>query len=321
MMDNRTYDFHLTAFANTTVNHLLLFFLFLSLYLTGILGNIIIVTSVIIDTRLHTPMYIFLSNLSSVDVIFNSSTLPKLMDILLSGNDSISFPQCFAQLFFYMLAASTEDVLLSVMAYDRYLAICKPLHYHLIMNRPQYALLLLGTWVVGCVNSLFLTFSIYQLELCPATKIQHFFCDIKALEKITCSHTQFYILLYIESVVLGLFPFLLSLTSYIKIIRIVLKIKSTSGRRKAFSTCTSHLTVLMIFYGVALCMYVKPPSVQFETQDLVFSIMYTAVTPMLNPLIYALRNKEVKSALKRIFGIRKNELQSGKIKQCHRAQM
>ncbi|XP_075715636.1 olfactory receptor 1E16-like, partial [Rhinoderma darwinii] len=278
------------------------------IYLTGVLGNIIIITSVIIDARLHTPMYIFLCNLSSVDMIFNSSTFPKLMDILLSGNDSISFIQCFTQLYFYMFAASTEDVLLSLMAYDRYVAICKPLHYHLIMNKRKYVLLLLGTWILGCANSLFLTFSIYQLELCPSNKIQHFFCDIKALEKISCSHTQFYILLYIESVVLGLFPFLLSLTSYIKIILIILRIRSTSGRKKAFSTCTSHLAVLIIFYGVALCMYVKPPSGHFDKQDLVFSIMYTGVTPMLNPLIYTLRNKEVQAALWRIFKINKKKI-------------
>ncbi|XP_069815698.1 olfactory receptor 2K2-like [Dendropsophus ebraccatus] len=240
-------------------------------------------------------------------MIFNSSTIPKLMDILLSGNDSISFMQCFVQLYFYMFAASTEDILLSLMAYDRYVAVCKPLHYHLIMNKKKYVSLLLFTWISGCSNSLFLTSSLYQLDLCPSNNIQHFFCDIKALQKITCSQTQFYILLYIESVVLGLFPFLLSLTSYVKIIFIILRIRSTSGRRKAFSTCTSHLAVLIIFYGVALCMYVKPPSGRIEKQDLVFSIMYTAITPMLNPLIYTLRNNEVKAALSRILKIKKTK--------------
>ncbi|XP_056425741.1 olfactory receptor 1-like [Hyla sarda] len=308
LMDNLTYDFHLTAFSNLTENHLLLFFIFLMIYLTGVLGNIIIITTVIIDTHLHTPMYILLCNLSSVDIILNSSTVPKLMDILLSGNDSISFIQCFIQLYFYMFAAGTEDILLSLMAYDRYVAVCKPLHYHLLMNKKKYAIFLLGTWILGCANSLFLTSSAYQLDLCPSNKIQHFFCDIKALEKITCSQTQFSILLYIESVVLGLFPFLLSLTSYIKIILIILSIRSTGGRWKAFSTCTSHLAVLIIFYGVALCIYVKPPSGHFEKQDLVFSLMYTAVIPMLNPLIYTLRNKEVKASLSRIFKIMKTKI-------------
>ncbi|XP_044132918.1 olfactory receptor 5V1-like [Bufo gargarizans] len=308
LKDNLTYEFHLTAFSNSTENHILLFFIFLLIYMTGVLGNTIIITSVIIDNHLHTPMYILLCNLSSVDLIFNSSTIPKLMDILLSGKDSISFVQCFIQLFFYMFAASTEDMLLSLMAYDRYVAVCKPLHYHMIMHKKKCILFLLGIWISGCANSLFLTFSIYHLDLCPSNKIQHFFCDIKALAKITCSHTQFYILLYLESVILGLFPFLLSLTSYIKIILIILSIRSASGRWKAFSTCTSHLVVLILFYGVALCMYVKPPSGHYEKQDLVFSIMYTAVTPMLNPLIYTLRNKEVKSALSRIFKINKKNL-------------
>ncbi|KAG8574279.1 hypothetical protein GDO81_009122 [Engystomops pustulosus] len=306
-MDNQTYDFYLTAFSNSTENPLFLFCIFLLIYLIGVLGNVTIITSVIVDFHLHTPMYILLCNLSSVDMIFNSSTIPKLMHMILSGNNSISFKQCFTQLYFYMFAASTEDILLSLMAYDRYVAVCKPLHYHMIMSKQRYVPFLLGTWISGCANSLFLTFSIYQLDLCPSTKINHFFCDIKALEKVTCSHTQFYILLYIESLVLGLFPFLLSLTSYIKIILIILRIRSTSGRWKAFSTCTSHLTVLIIFYGVALLMYVKPPSVHFEIQDMVFSIMYTAVTPMLNPLIYTLRNKEVKEALARIFKINKNK--------------
>ncbi|XP_073510853.1 olfactory receptor 1E16-like [Phyllobates terribilis] len=307
-MDNLTYGFHLTAFSSSTEYHQLLFFVILLIYLIGVLGNILIITSVIIDNCLHTPMYILLSNLSLVDIIFNSSTLPKLMDILLTENDSISFLQCFIQLYFYMFAASTEDILLSLMAYDRYVAICNPLHYQLIMNKKKYVLFLLSTWISGCANSLFLPFSIYQLDLCPSNKIQHFFCDIKALDKITCSHTQFYILLYIESVVLGLFPFLLSLTSYIKIILIILRIRSSSGRKKAFSTCTSHLAVLIIFYGVALCMYVNPPSEHFEKQDLVFSLMYTAITPMLNPFIYALRNKEVKGALLRIFKIIKTKI-------------
>ncbi|KAM9312025.1 olfactory receptor 13F1-like [Gastrophryne carolinensis] len=307
-MDNKT--FHLTAFDNATVNRYALFLLFLLFYVAGLLGNIIIVFTVIFDSHLHKPMYIFLSNLSSVDMVFNSSTMPKLMNILLSGNNSISFLQCFTQLYFYIMAASTEDILLSLMAYDRYVAISKPLHYSLIMNKAKYVCLLICTWITGCLNSLFLTLSIYQLELCPAKSIQHFFCDITALEKITCSHSKFYTLLYIESAVLGLFPFLLSLSSYIKIILVILSIKSSSGRKKAFSTCTSHLFVLIIFYGAALCMYVKPPSARIEKQDLVFSIMYTAVTPLLNPLIYTLRNKEVKIALMRICKMSKNKIGS-----------
>ncbi|KAG9488641.1 olfactory receptor-like protein OLF3 [Eleutherodactylus coqui] len=294
--------FQIVAFSNTTENNHFYFLIFFCIYLSGLLGNLIIISAVIIDVHLHTPMYIFLCNLSLVDITFTSSTLPKLMDILLSGNFSISFIQCFTQLYFFMFAAGTEDILLSLMAYDRYVAVCKPLHYHLIMNKKKYVILLLGTWICGSVNSLFMTVSIYQLDLCRSNKIQHFFCDIKALEKISCNTSSFHILLYVETMLLALCPFLLSVTSYIKIIRSILVIKSTTGRKKTFSTCTSHLTVLIIFYGTGLCMYMNPPSEHLEEQDVVFSVLYTALTPMLNPLIYSLRNKEVKGALRRIIG-------------------
>ncbi|XP_075715639.1 olfactory receptor 5V1-like [Rhinoderma darwinii] len=295
-------NFQIVAFSNNIEKNHLYFLIFFCIYMSGLLGNLIIISAVIIDVRLHTPMYIFICNLSSVDIIFTSSTLPKLMDILLSGNFSISFIQCFTQLYCFMFAAGTEDVLLSLMAYDRYVAICKPLHYHLIMNKKKYVLLLLGTWICGSVNSLFMTVSIYRLDLCRSNKIQNIFCDIKALEKISCNNTGFHIILYVETMLLALCPFLLSVTSYIKIIGSILVIKSSNSRKKAFSTCTSHLTVLIIFYGTGLCMYMNPPSDHLEEQDVVFSVLYTAVTPMLNPLIYSLRNKEVKMALRRIVG-------------------
>ncbi|XP_075061947.1 olfactory receptor-like protein OLF4 [Mixophyes fleayi] len=314
-MDNGTYIkyFQILAFSNSTEKHSLLFFVFFFIYMSGVLGNSVIISTVIIDVRLHNPMYIFICNLSFVDIIFTSSTLPKLMDILLSGNNSISFRQCFSQLYFFMFAAGTEDILLSCMAYDRYLAVCKPLHYHLIMSKKKYVLLLWATWVSGSLNSLFMTLSIYHLDLCRSNKIQHFFCDIKALEKLSCNDTGFHITLYVETMVLALCPFVLSVTSYFKIIRSILGIKSANGRRKTFSTCTSHLTVLVIFYGTGLCMYMKPPLDRLEEQDLVFSILYTAVTPMLNPLIYSLRNKEVKGALNRIVGIKTSYTRSVQI--------
>ncbi|XP_056426906.1 olfactory receptor 1468-like [Hyla sarda] len=294
--------FQIAAFPNITENNNVFFLLFFCIYMSGLLGNLIIISAVIIDVRLHKPMYIFLCNLSSVDIIFISSTLPKLMDILVSGNFSIPFIQCFTQLYFFMFAAGTEDILLSLMAYDRYVAICKPLHYHLIMDKKKYVVLLLGTWICGSVNSLFMTISIYQMDFCSSNKIQNFFCDIKALVKISCNNTGFNIILYVETMLLALCPFLLSVTSYIKIIRSILMIKSNKGRKKAFSTCTSHLTVLIIFYGTGLCMYMNPPSDHLEEQDVVFAVLYTAVTPMLNPLIYSLRNKEVKVTLRRIVG-------------------
>ncbi|XP_073480239.1 olfactory receptor 5V1-like [Aquarana catesbeiana] len=303
LMDNRTYikTFQILAFSNSTENYSLLFVIFFLIYTTGVLGNLIIISAVILDIRLHIPMYIFLCHLSLIDIIFTSSTLPKLMDILLSGNNLIMFWQCFTQLYVFMFAAGTEDILLSCMAYDRYVAICRPLHYHLLMKKKKYIFLLLGTLASGSLNSIFMTLSIYRFDFCHSNLIHNFFCDIKALERISCNNTGFHIILYIETLLLALCPFMLSVTSYVKIVQTVVAIKSTHGRRKAFSTCTSHLTVLLIFYGTGVLMYMNPAS---EEQDLVFSVFYTAVTPMLNPLIYSLRNKEVKGALKRILGVK-----------------
>ncbi|XP_068129617.1 olfactory receptor 1E16-like [Hyperolius riggenbachi] len=294
-MDNRTHikHFHILAFSNSKENYSLLFPVFFVIFMTGVLGNIIIVSVVILDVHLHIPMYVFLCFLSLVDAIFMSSTLPKLLDILLSGDHSITFLQCFTQLYFFMFAAGSEDILLSCMAYDRYVAICKPLHYHQIMKRNKCVSLLVGTLLSGSLNSLFMTLSIYQFDFCRSNQIQNFFCDIKALERISCNDTGFHIILYVETLALALCPFILSVTSYVKIIQNVLSIKSVHGRRKTFSTCSSHLTVLLIFYGTGMCMYMKAPSDHLEEQDLVFSVLYTAITPMLNPLIYSLRNKEL----------------------------
>ncbi|XP_018427896.1 PREDICTED: olfactory receptor 1-like [Nanorana parkeri] len=302
-MDNQTLikDFQIVAFSDSPKLHHVFFSVFALVYLVGLLGNILLITCVVTDVHLHVPLYIFLSNLSSVDVLLTSSTLPKLMDILLSGNNLISFIGCFTQLFFYLFAAATEDILLSCMAYDRYVAVCKPLHYQLIMNKTKYVLLILSTWMLASVNALFFTLSIYQMNVCNSNKIQHFFCDIKAFDRIACSHNRFRIIIYFEIVVLGLFPFMLSLSSYVKIILIITKIQTMNGRWKAFSTCSSHLTILVTFYGAGTCMYVVPPSGDFEKKDLIFSVMYTAVTPMLNPLIYSLRNTEVKQAVIKMF--------------------
>ncbi|XP_056425742.1 olfactory receptor 1-like [Hyla sarda] len=300
-MENQTTidHFDIMAFSNSANNRSLLFSVYLIIYLTGLLGNIVIVLCVIIDVRLHKPLYIFLTNLSAVDVMFTSATLPKLMDILLTGNNTISFVQCFTQMFLFMFAACTEDMLLSYMAYDRYVAICKPLYYHLIMNRRNYISVLISIWMLTFGNALFLTLTIYQINICLSNKIQHFFCEMKSFDRILCANIKLHLILFTE-LSFGFFPFLLCLTSYIKIISVILRIPSTTGRKKAFSTCTSHLTVLGMFYGSGLCMYLKPPPEHVEEQDLVFSTLFSAVIPMLNPIIYSLRNEEVKSALRKI---------------------
>ncbi|XP_075199966.1 olfactory receptor 5V1-like [Anomaloglossus baeobatrachus] len=291
-----TKGFQLVAFSNYGSRQPLLFLVFFVIYFLGVLGNVIILNVIVVCRHLHTPMYIFLSNLSSVDICYLTITLPKLMYILLSGDNSISFIHCFTQLYFYNFIVGTEIILLSVMAYDRYVAICKPLHYPLIMRKKNIVLLLCVNWISGCLNSLLFICIASQLTFCHSTEIHHFYCDAKALVKISCPTQFFQIMFHFEALLFGPISFLISLLSYIQIIRTILQIKSTNSRRKAFSTCTSHLTVLTIFYGT-VCTNMTPVSKNSEMSDQIFSVLYTAVTPMLNPLIYSLRNKDVKNAL------------------------
>ncbi|XP_073413304.1 olfactory receptor 1E16-like [Dendrobates tinctorius] len=292
-----TKGLHLVAFSSDGLRQPLLSMVFFVVYFIGVLGNVIILIVIVMDRHLHTPMYVFLSNLSSVDICYINITLPKLMYILLSGDNSISFLHCFTQLYFYNFIVGTEIILLSVMAYDRYVAICKPLHYHLIMRMKNIVMLLCVNWFSGCLNSLLFICFASQLNFCRSTKIHHFYCDSKALVKISCPTKFFQIILQLEFLLFGPIPFMFAILSYIQIIRTILQIKSTNSRRKAFSTCTSHLTVLTIFYGTIMCTYMTPVSKNSEICDQIFSVLYTAVTPMLNPLIYSLRNKDVKNAL------------------------
>ncbi|XP_053577911.1 olfactory receptor-like protein OLF4 [Bombina bombina] len=301
-MDNQTSnkDFHFLAFSSSEKFHPFLSVVFFSLYFIGILWNLAIIIVIFMDTHLHTPMYFFLCNLSVEDICSTTVTLPKLIYILLSGNNSITPIQCFTQMSFFILMATTITLLLPSMAYDCYVAICNPLNYHRIMNKDKCVLLLIGIWITGCVNAFFLTSLISSLPLCKSTNIHQFYCDGKALAKITCPDIRFSIIFFLETILLGFLPFLLTLVSYIKIIGSVLSMKSNDSRRKAFSTCTSHLTVLFIFYGTLMCVYLKSLFKQTEELDNLFSVLYTAVTPMLNPAIYSLRNREVKNALMKI---------------------
>ncbi|OCT56340.1 hypothetical protein XELAEV_18000248mg [Xenopus laevis] len=241
-------------------------------------------------------MYFFLCTLAFVDICYPTVTLPKLMDILISGSNSITFLQCFTQMYFFFALAAVEVMLLSSMAYDRYVVICKPLRYHCIMNKRVCVLMIAGTWISGFTNSTLLISLVSNLSVCRSDKIKQLFCDIKAVADISCERAIFYNSIYVEIFSVGLMTCSLNVTSYINIIRTILNIKSKRGRQKTFSTCTSHFTVLIIFYGSAFWMYMRPPS---ESKDLdpVFSVLYVGVTPMLNPLIYSLRNKEIKDAL------------------------
>ncbi|KAG8441181.1 hypothetical protein GDO86_006794 [Hymenochirus boettgeri] len=302
-MENGTTvkEFYFVEVLNKAGNRVSLIVVILFIYLVGIIWNLIIFTLVCVDCHLHTTMYFLLQLLSLVDISFTTTTIPKLIDILLRGNNSISFVHCFIQLYFVTLMASADDVLLSFMVYDRYVAICKPLQYHIIMNRKKSLLFLIGTYLPCCINALFVTILASKLSFCHSNKIDHFFCDVKAMAKISCSDSKFQTMIYIESMVFGLIPLSIILASYIKITTIIFHIKSFSGRSKTFSTCTSHLLVLVLFYGTILCRYCQPQSEHSSVLDSMFSFLFVGVTPMLNPLVYSLRNKEVKNAMFRLF--------------------
>ncbi|KAG8454553.1 hypothetical protein GDO86_000973, partial [Hymenochirus boettgeri] len=245
---NLTYseDFHILAFTDTSANHRLLFLFFLLIYWAGILGNSLLITLVFKDSHLHNPMYFLLCNLSILDVCFPSATIPKLMEILLTKNTSMSLLQCYIQGVFYVFFGSTEAIVLSSMAYDRYVAICHPLQYYLIMNEKKYALIMGGPWILGLLNSVYLTFLCTRLLFCGEYDIHSFFCNIKSLSKISCGSAVFQNMIFAESLMFGLFQVLLILISYIKIVMVLLRMKY---RLKILSSCSSHLITLIIFYG------------------------------------------------------------------------
>ncbi|XP_075037414.1 olfactory receptor 2D2-like [Mixophyes fleayi] len=306
-MENQTYnkEFHLLPFYAKSDYAMLNIIVFFFLYIFGVLINCIIITVIYIDDQLHTPMYLFLCNLALVDICYTTTTVPKLLYMLLSGNNTVSFIQCFTQMYFYALVGLTEDILIFIMAYDRYVAICDPLHYHYILNRKTCLLFASGTWISGCLNSFVFTIPVSHMSFCHSNTIHQFFCDPKALINISCAGSEeFYMVNYLELLIFGFFPVIFSLTSYIKIIRVILQIKSKNGRKKAFSTCSSHLTIVIIYYMTGMSVYMIPPSENFMVLEQVFTVLYAVVTPMINPLIYSLRNKDVKRALLRILGLK-----------------
>ncbi|XP_039353315.1 olfactory receptor 958-like [Mauremys reevesii] len=281
--------------------HTILFITFLAFYLCTLLGNLLIFSAILADPRLHTPMYFFLCNLAVLDIGFSSISTPKMLTNLWGQSRVISLGGCMSQVFFYHFLGSTECLLYTVMAYDRYVAICHPLRYRLIMNRRVCALLAAGTWITSSFHATILTSLTFTLPYCGSNVADYFFCDIFPVVKLACADTY-----VIETVTLtntGVVPmtcFLLILTSYIRIMFSVLKMNSAEGRRKAASTCASHLTVVTLFFGQCALIYTQPNlSKVLVTAVQIFS---NVVTPMLNPAIYTLRNKEVKAALRKLRG-------------------
>ncbi|XP_007070672.1 olfactory receptor 1020-like [Chelonia mydas] len=303
-MGNQTAitEFILLGFRDLPELQTLLFLLFLVIYVLTMAGNLLIVVLVVADQHLHIPMYFFLGNLSCLETCYTSNILPRMLASFLTGDRTISFNGCLTQYYFFGCLAAAECFLLAAMSYDRYLAICKPLHYGALMNGRLCLQLATVSWVSGFLSNTILTYFISNLIFCGPNEIGHFFCDSFPMMKLSCSDTHLTgLLTSIVACICSLPPFLLTMTSYIYIITSILRIPSSTGRKKTFSTCSSHLIVVTIFYGSILIVYVLPHSNRLKDFNKVFSVFYTILTPMVNPLIYSLRNKEVKEALRKAF--------------------
>nr|XP_006989831.1 olfactory receptor 8H1-like [Peromyscus maniculatus bairdii] len=303
-------DFILMGLTDSKEIQLVLSVLFLLIYLVTVLGNIGMMLVIRLDAQLHTPMYFFLTHLSFLDLSYSTVITPKTLENLMTSNKSISFMGCFTQLYFFVLFGGAECFLLSSMAYDRYVAICNPLHYPLVMSIRRCQALLTCSYMMGAIDSSVNMLCLSRLNFCSSHVINHFFCDTPAILALSCTDT--YVIEMIIIIVSGstLMVSLLTISmSYTSILSAIMKISSTSGKRKAFSTCASHLVAVTIFYSTMIFTYLKPKKSYSLGKDQVASVFYTIVIPMLNPLIYSLRNKEVKSAVSRVIKKREDHRQ------------
>ncbi|XP_008590787.1 PREDICTED: olfactory receptor 7D4-like [Galeopterus variegatus] len=293
-------EFFLLGFSEDPELQPFLFGLFLSMYLVTALGNLLIILAISSHSHLHTPMYFFLSILSFVDICFTSTTVPKMLVNIQAQSKDISYAGCLTQVFFFMMFGGLDNFLLTVMAYDRYVAICHPLHYTVIMNPRLCILLVLMSWFIIFWVALVHILLMMRLTFSTGTEIPHFFCELAQLLEVACSDTLINnLFVYVMTAPLCLFPITGILFSYSKIVSSLMKMSSTAGKYKAFSTCGSHLSVVLLFYGTSLGVYLSSAVTHSSQGTSVTSVMYTVVTPMLNPFIYSLRNKDVKGALGR----------------------
>ncbi|XP_006864803.1 PREDICTED: olfactory receptor 13C8-like [Chrysochloris asiatica] len=306
----RTNDSTLTEFVLVGLSahpklQTVFFVLVLWMYLMILLGNGILISVIIYDNHLHTPMYFFLCNLSFLDICYTSSSVPLILDNFLTVRKTVSFSGCMVQMSLSFAMGATECVLLGMMALDRYVAICYPLRYPIIMSKGTYVPMAAGSWLTGLADSLVQTSLAIQLPFCANNVISHFVCEILAILKLACADISINVISMAGSnLIVLVIPLLVISISYIFIIATILRIPSTEGKRKAFSTCSAHLTVVVIFYGTIFFMYAKPKSknsIGTDNQDIIdalISLFYGVMAPMLNPLIYSLRNKDVKAAVK-----------------------
>ncbi|KAM9367167.1 olfactory receptor 14J1-like [Phaethornis superciliosus] len=296
-------QFLLLAFADRRELQLLHFWLFLGISLAALLGNGLIITTIACDHHLHTPMYFFLLNLSLLDLGSISTTLPKAMANSLWNNTDISYRGCVAQLFFFFFFIATEVLLLTIMSYDRYVAICKPLHYGTLLGSRACVHMAAAAWGTGFLTALLHTANTFSLPLCQGNALDQFFCEIPQILKLSCSHSSLRELgLSVVTACFTFCCFVFIVVSYVKIFRAVLRIPSEQGRHKAFSTCLPHLAVLSLFISTAIFAYLKPPSISSPSLDLAVSFLYTVVPPTVNPLIYSMRNQELKGSLRKWLG-------------------
>ncbi|XP_055968679.1 olfactory receptor 7A17-like [Sorex fumeus] len=297
--DANISSFILLGFSEVPKLQVLIFGLFLSMYLITVLGNLLIILAISSDPHLHTPMYFFLCNLSFVDICFTSTTVPHMLVSIQRENRAISYEDCVTQMFFACVFTALDDFLLTVMAYDRFVAICHPLHYTVIMNPRVCGLLALGSWILGSLACLLQNTLLLRLSFCMDVEIPNFFCELKMMVQLACSDTFVNNLaMYFSAVLLAAAPMAGIIYSYSKIISSICRISSAQGKLKAFSTCASHLSVVSLFYCSCLGVYFSSSATHSSLSSSTASAMYTVAAPMLNPFIYSLRNRDIKRALK-----------------------
>ncbi|XP_044840701.1 olfactory receptor 14A16-like [Mauremys mutica] len=302
-MFNRTTvtEFLLLAFSDVRELQILHFVVFLMIYLAGLLGNLLIIIAIAFDHHLHTPLYFFLVNLAILDLGSISVTIPKPMSNSLMNTRVISYSGCVTQVFLFMFLGSADLGILTVMAYDRYVAICQPLHYERVMNRRACVQMAASAWISGILYSALHTGNTFVISFCGGNRVDQFFCDIPQLLKLACSDSDLNesgVIAFSACLVLSCF--VLIIVSYVQIFKTVLRIPSEQGRHKAFSTCLPHITVVSLFIFSGIFAYLKPNSSSTSRLDLVVDVFYSVVPPVMNPIIYSMRNKEIKSALRKL---------------------
>nr|XP_023967307.1 olfactory receptor 14A16-like [Chrysemys picta bellii] len=306
-MSNQTTvtEFLLLGFSDIRELQILHFVVFLMIYLVALMGNLLIITAIALDHHLHTPMYFFLVNLSILDLGSISVTIPKSMANSLMNTRSISYSGCFTQVFLFIIFISADYALLTVMAYDRHIAICRPLHYETVMNRRACVQMAAGVWISGILYSALHTGSTLVISFCGGNVMDQFFCEIPQLLKLACFDSDFNeTVAIVFSACLALSCFVFIIVSYVQIFKAVLKIPSEQGRRKAFSTCLPHFTVVSLFICTGTVAYLKPASSSASGLDLMVGVLYSVVPPMMNPIIYSMRNREVKGSISKLIGWR-----------------